>query len=201
VIDPRWATQQIVDAVLSADDAVVAAYMKNRNNARASSYYAIQTGVAHGGLITGTAGPIGDVRFVVTGGTSPGTRAGVAWELSEIQHEIDNVLSLDFDPHYRIEGRRIFHNGAAIAAQSGGGTVSVDVEAPNYTQTSACQAPDESRWAVTVGAMAMLVPVEGENAGPQGTWGQQFQAMLQAIAAGDIGALEAASEAVAAKAA
>lgn len=185
VTDPRWTTSQATDAILTADAAVVAAILRNTQNARASLYYATQTGVSHGGTITGSAGPIVAVRFTVTGGAAPGIRPGIPWDLAEIAQEINDPLSLSYDPHYVILGRKIFHNGSRIAAASGGGSVSVDVDIVSFTQSSACQAADEYRWVVVVGAASILIPVEGENAGPTGTWVAQFQEGLKWVTSGE----------------
>lgn len=186
VLDPRWNTSQVVDAILTSDAAVVAATMKNKDSARAALYYTTQAGLAHGGTIGLTAGPIASVVFVVTGGTAPGSRPGTEWEPAEIQREIVNALGLDYDPHYDIDGRVIYHNGTAIAAQSGGGSVSVNITYPAFSRTSACQAAEEFQWAVFCGAMALLVPVEGENVGAMGSWAQLFEVALQGIMSGDI---------------
>ena len=184
VIDPRWATQEVVDAVLTADAMVCAAVFRSKNNSRTSQFYSTQAGLAHGGLLTNPAGPIAAVKFVVTGGTAPGSRPGIRWEASEIQYEIARS-NRNYDPHYDTDGETIWHNGAAVAAASGGGTVSVDVLFPSFTQTSACQAPDEFRWIDTTGAMSILVSPEGENAGPASNWAQQFEDGLKAIMAGE----------------
>lgn len=184
-LDPRWNTSQIVDAVLAADAAVVAATIRNHENARAALYYTVQTGLAHGGTIGQTGGPIASVTFVVTGGTKPGSRPGIEWEPAEIQREIFNVLGLDYDCHHHIDGRIIFHNGAAIAAQSGGGSVSINIAYPAFTKTTACQAADEYQWIVFCGAMAMLVPAEGENVAPMGSWAQLYEHGLASIAMGE----------------
>jgi len=184
VLDSRWSTQEVVDAVLAADAAVVAATMSNHDNPRAALYYTTQAGLAHGGTIGLTAGSIASVVFVVTGGTAPGNRPGTEWEPAEIQREIFNALGLDYDCHHHIDGRVIFHNGAAIAAQSGGGSVSVNITYPAYTKTSACQAADEYQWIVFCGAMAMLSPVEGENVPAMGSWAQLYEHGLGAIMSG-----------------
>lgn len=185
VLDPRWNTAIVTDAILTADAVVCAATFRNVQNARASLYYATQTGLANGGTIAGSAGPIVAVRFTVTGGSAPGSRPGIPWDLAEITQENNDPLSLSYDPHYVILGRKIFHNGSRIAAASGGGSVSVDIDFPSFTQSSACQAADEYRWVVTVGGMSALVPVEGENAGPTGTWVAQFQEGLKWVTSGE----------------
>src|SRR5215510_744172 len=71
VIDPRWTTQQIVDACLTSDSMVCAAVFRNIGNSRASAFYSTQTGLSHGGTLANSAGPIASVKFVVTGGTNP----------------------------------------------------------------------------------------------------------------------------------
>jgi len=189
VVDPRWNTNQVTDLILTADAIVCAATFRNKDNGRSALYYSTQSGLAHGGTLLAMAGPMASVVFVVTGGTAPGNRPGIEWDPAEIQYELTHVsanpLGLDFDCHYATDGKVIFHNGALIAARSGGGSVSVNVTAPTFTQASACQAADEYRWVVTCGAMSLAVPVEGENVGPMGGWGQMFQQGLSAIASGE----------------
>ncbi len=141
VVDPRWTTQQVVDAVLTADALVCAAIFRNANNSRAALFFITQTGLASGATIGNSAGPIASVQFVVTGGTAPGTREGVEWDANEIQNEITNPLGLTLiDPHYRLDSKVIYHNAATIAANSGGGSVSVNCVFPGFTRTTACQA-------------------------------------------------------------
>lgn len=195
VIDPRWATQQIVDAVLDADGMVCAAIFQNKNHPRNVLFYTTQTGLAHGDTVGSSqiVGPITSVMFVVTGGTAPGKRQGIPWEAAEIQHEIINALGLDYDPHYDLDGQIIWHNGAAIAARSGGGTVSVDVVFPEFSGTSSPQAPDEYAELVLAGAMAILVPVEGENVPAANHWLQAFEAGLQMIMKADGSEVQAAA--------
>lgn len=196
VLDPRWNTTEVVDAVLMADGAVIAAILKNSNNPRASSYHTTQSGLAHGGTISQPASLIINVTFVITGGTAPGNRPGVEWDSSEIQWEVahaySNPLGLDFDCHYHINQEFIFHNGAVIAARSGGGTVSVNVTYGSFTKTSACQAADEYAWAVLCGAMSFLTMAEGENVAAEGSWIQLFEWSLTSIASGDLNAARAA---------
>lgn len=191
ISNPMWTTQQVVDIILSADGRTVDAYIKNPTNARAQLYYTTQTGLAHGGTILNSAGPIIAVQFTITGGTAPGVRPSQdmsyqGWDLAEIQNEIVNPLGLTLiEPHHIIQGRKIWHNGATIAANSGGGSVSVDVTFPAYTRTSACQAPDEAYWTVLCGAMAGLIPFEGENMSAFGGWSGLFEKGLAAAEAGE----------------
>jgi hypothetical protein len=182
--DPRWTSGQITEAVLAADALVCAAIFFG-NNPHIVDFYAVQSGVVHGGVILATAGRIISVKFVVTGGTAPGSRAGTSWEKAEIEAEIRSALALDYDPHFAFDDRVIWHNGAAIAARSGGGTVSVNVTFPSYTRTSACQSPSEYEYIVFCGAMSLLVGVEGENAGIKGTWGQEFAEGIKMVEAGE----------------
>lgn len=180
VTDLRWTTQQIVDAVLNSDGMVVAACIDDKNNPYASGYYTTISGVSNGSNVTASLGPMVSVQFVLTGGTPPSVRPGILWDLAEIIEEIQNPNGLNFDPHFQLQGRVMFHNGASIAA-SEAAIVSVNVVVINYTRSSACQAPDDFTWLVFVGAMAQLVPVEGENVGAAGYWGQMFFSGLEAI--------------------
>ncbi len=197
VIDPRWATQEVVDAVLHADGLVCAAIFDNKNHPRNALFYTTQTGLAHGGTIGSLSdpivGPVASVKFVVTGGTAPGNRPGVRWDPAEIQEEIFNALGLDYNPHYDLDGQVIWHNGSAVAAQSGGGSVSVDCVFPEFTRTSSCQAPDEYAGLVLAGAMMILVPVEGENVAAANHWLQIFEAGLQMIMKADASEAQAAA--------
>lgn len=184
VTDPRWNTTQIVDAILTADGMAVQATIRNSQNARASLYTSTQIGLTTGAQITNSAGPLFVVEFVVTGGSFPGRRPAIPWDLAEIQHEIENTLALSYDPHYTIQNRKIFHNASAIAT-SESATISVDASFPAYTRSSACQAADEYEFIVYCGAMSMLVSPEGENAGVMGGWAQIFNTGLQMIAVGE----------------
>lgn len=179
ITDPRWATQEVVDAVLMADAAVCAAIFKNKENPRAALYYTTQSGLAHGGTIGQSAGPVASVTFVVGAANRP----GVEWEKAEIQHEITNTLSLDYDCHYYIDGKIIWHNGAAIAAYASA-AVSVNLTYPAFTKTSACQAPDEYAWIVLCGAMSFLSMPEGENVAADSVWVQQFAMGIKMIITG-----------------
>ena len=183
VTDPRWTTQQIVDAVLNSDGMVVAACTEDPNNPYASGYYTTTSGVANGGIIGASSGPLVSVQFVLTGGSAPSVRPAILWDLAEITEEIQNPLSLNFDPHFQLHGRVLYHNGASIAAVESA-TVSVNVINISYSRSSACQAPDNLAWLVFVGAMAQLVPVEGENTGAAGYWGSLFFQGLEAVRKG-----------------
>lgn len=183
VTDPRWSTQQIVDAVLHSDGLVVAACIEDPNNPYASGYYTTLSGIAHGGIINASFGGIVTVQFVLTGGGAPSVRPGIMWDLADIIFEIRNTLALRFDPHFQLHGRVLYHNGASIAAYESA-VVSVNVITLTYSRSSACQAPDILSWLVFVGAMALLVPVEGENTGAAGYWGELFFKGLEAISKG-----------------
>src|SRR5579871_189359 len=186
VIDPRWNTQQIVDLILSGDAMVCQATYRNKDNSRAALYYTIQTGIAHGQSIGAAAGPIASVQFVVTGGTSPGSRQGVEWDADEIQNEIANPLSLTLiEPHFSFDGRVLYHNGSVIAANSGGGAVSVNVTYPTFTLTSACQAASEYQDVVTSLGMKSAVPVEGSNVQAAELWQKISQIYLGAVSTGE----------------
>ena len=188
VTDPRWSTQQIVDAVLAADGAVVQALFDAGDKEAASTFYSIVTGIAHGGVISGDSIAIVSIKFNVTNGDNPGVRGGELWSISEISQEIRNA-TLKFDAHFYLEGRVLYHNGAAIAAAESA-TVSVDAHVIGYTKTSAPQAPDQYTWLVYVGAMALLVPVEGENVSAATYWGNLFFQGLQFIKQGKQGELD-----------
>ena len=183
VTDPRYSTQACVDCVLTADAMVCAVIYLNKDHPRASAFYTTQAGLASGSVVSASAGPITTVDFVVSGGTNPGTRPAVQWDLAEIQHEILNPLGLSYDPHYTFEGKKIYHNATALEAAESA-TISVNATFPSFTQTTACQTPDEYRWVVTLGAMSLLVPVEGENTSMAGTWAQMFAAALQTVSHG-----------------
>jgi hypothetical protein len=182
VTDPRWTTQQIVDQVLAADGMVVAACIEGQDNPYASGYYSTISGVANGATISSSLGPLVSVQFVLTGGSAPSVRPGVLWDKAEIIAELA-FPSLKYDPHFNTDGRVIYHNGAAIATYETA-TVSVNVITITYTRTSACQAPDTLQWLVFVGAMALLVPVEGENVSAASYWGQLFLQGIEAVRRG-----------------
>lgn len=184
VTDPRWTTQQVVDAVLASDGMVAAALLQNKDNPWGSGFYTTISGVVHGAIITASQGPIVSVQFVLTGGVAPSVRPASIQDLAEIVEEIQNALNLDFDAHFNLDGRVLYHNAAAIAAKESA-TISVNVITQSYTGTSACQCPDALRWLVFVGAMALLVPVEGENVGAASYWGGLLFSGLKAIIAGE----------------
>lgn len=184
VTDPRWTTQQVVDAVLNADGMVIAACIEDANNAYASGYYTTLSGLANGATISATLGPIVSVQFTLTGGLAPSVRPGILWDAGEIIHEIyyaSNLTNpLNYEPRHQLQGRVIYHNGAAIAAVESA-TVSVSVVTINYTRSSACQAPDNFAWLVFAGAMAQLVNVEGEATGAATFWADIFYKGLEMI--------------------
>jgi hypothetical protein len=183
VTDPRWSTQQIVDAVLNSDGMVVAACIEDRNNPYASGYYTLISGIPNGSTVTASLGPIVSIQFNLTGGSPPSVRPGILWDLAEIIDEIQNPNGLNYDPHFQLQGRILYHNGASIAAVETA-TVSVNAMVINFVRSSACQAPDVFAWLVFVGAMAQLVPVEGENVGASANWAQMFFQGLQAVREG-----------------
>lgn len=183
VTSPRFYTPQIASAALSADALVCEAIMRNKRHPRRTLYYASQA-VAHGALLSTPSGDIADVQFVVTGGTRPGTRFGTEWDPEEIEHEIRNVNSdTEIEPHYAFVNGVVYHNGAAIQLINGG-SVTVNVRVPQFTRTSACQAPDEYQQAVLCGTLALLFPVEGENVDVARFYWTQFQTILGEIATG-----------------
>jgi len=184
VTDPRWASAQIVDAILHADSLVCAAIFRNKNNARNQAFYVTQSGLASGDQIAlNIVGAVASVVFVASGGIYTGNMPSVSWDLSEILNEVEFPF-YKYDPHYFIDaGRRLWHNGIALAVWTLG-TISVNVTMPVFFRTGACQSPDEYAHIVLAGAMSLLVPVEGENAGPQGAWGQQFEAGIRMISQG-----------------
>lgn len=183
VTDPRWNTQQIVDAVLAADGMVVAACILDKNNPYASGFFTTVSGVANGATVTASLGAIVAVQFVLTGGNPPSVRAGILWDHAEIIAEL-GYPSLFYDPHFNLDSRVLYHNGAAIAAAESA-VVSVNVVTINYTKTSAAQSPDSLAYLVFAGAMAILVPVEGENVSAGSHWTALFRMGLEAISKGD----------------
>ncbi len=183
--DPRFYTAGIADAALSADGMVVEAICRNLQHSRRAQFYTTQTGATHGGTIGNAIGPVDTIQFVVSCGTAPGNRPSEMWPKGEVQAEVRNVLSLTrIDPHYALDGRVIYHNGATIASNSGGGTVSVNLTYPSYTRTSACQSPDEYAMAVACGTLGFLFSIEGENTTVAQFYWQQFQVMLNQISIG-----------------
>lgn len=183
VTSPRFYTQQIADAALAADAMVCEAIMRNVRHPRRSAFYATQA-VAHGATISAPSGDIASVQFVVTGGTRPGTRYANEWDAEEIEHEIRNVNALtEVEPHFAIVNGIIYHNAAAILAINGGSVV-VNVIVPQFTKTSACQAPDEYLQAVLCITLGLLFPVEGENVEAGRHYWQQGQNILGEIATG-----------------
>src|ERR1700685_1585297 len=163
VIDPKFSTQEVSSAVLNADGMIAESIVRNLENSRRALYYTTQIALANGGTIGAAAGPIDTVQFVITGGTMPGAYPATETDAEEIRFENRNPLQLfSLDAHYHSDGKVIYHNGVGIAALSGG-VVSVNITYPNYTQTTACQAPAELSDAVVALAMKTLVAVEGSN--------------------------------------
>jgi hypothetical protein len=183
--DPRFYTTQIADAALAADAKVVAARIKNINDPRRYLYYTTQSGIAHGGTLTAFAGEIDSITFVITGGTMAGTYVATEADPRKLELEILNYTSATLiAPHYYVEGVKLYHNGATVAANSGGGSVSVVATGPTFTLTSACQAPDEDLFIVTAGTLGMLFSIEGENDGTANLYLQEFNMMLQGLESG-----------------
>lgn len=191
VTDPRFTTQQVVDAVLSADGAVAQALMESGDKEVASTFYSTVSGIANGGTIAGDSIAIISIQFVLSGGSAvaPLVRPAILWDMAEIIEEIQNPLSLNFDPHFYLEGRILYHNGAALAA-SETATVSVNASVIGFTRTSAPQSPDQYTWLVYVGAMALLVNVEGSDTPAASYWGGLFMQGLQLIKQGKQGELD-----------
>lgn len=165
--DPRAYAQMVTDAVLNADGMVVEAILSNPSNGQRAAFIASTT-VAHAGALPARIGPIDSV---VIGG-----KGAVVWPIDEIENERTNRLSLtSINPHFAVEGNTLFHNQGATAAT---------VKYVAFTKSSACQSPDEYGAAVLCGALMLMFSVEGEADSTAGMYGQQFQAMLQAIRAG-----------------
>lgn len=180
--DPRWYTAGISDAILGADGLICGHIAANPNHPRQSAFYTTSSGVAHGATLTNLAGPVAAVEFVITGGTSAGTKAGQPGDRVEIERERLNSLSLTrIDPHFLLDGNVIYHNDLGIA---NGGSVSVNVTYPTFTLTSACQSPPEYLWPVVVGALAVLFALEGSNVQAASHYGGLWQAMLSALTSG-----------------
>jgi hypothetical protein len=191
VTDPRYNTSQIVDAVLSSDGAVVQALIESGDKEAASTFYSTISGIVNGGTITGDSIAIVSIQFVLSGGSAiaPLVRPGILWDLAEIIEEIQNPLSLNFDPHFYLEGRILYHNGAALAVTETA-TISVNVLVIGFTRSSAPQAPEQYTWLVYVGAMALLVNLEGEDTPAASYWGGLFMQGLQLIKQGKSGELD-----------
>lgn len=191
VTDARWSTQQIVDAVLSADGAVAQALIESGDKEVASTFYSTVSGISNGGLISGESIAIVSVQFVLSGGSAiaPLVRPASVWDIAEITEEIRNPLGLSFDCHFYLEGRVLYHNGASIAVTDTA-TVSVNVSVISFTRSSAPQSPDQYTWLVYVGAMALLVNVEGADTPAQGSWASLWMQGLQLIKQGKTGELD-----------
>lgn len=164
--DPRAYAQQVTDAVLAADGMVVEAILSNPSNGARAAFIA-SASVAHAGALPARIGPIDSV---VIGG-----KGATLWSLQEIEYERTNALSLTYPPRFAIEGNTLFHNQGASTAT---------VKYVSFTKTSACQSPDEYAAAVLCGALMLMFSIEGEADSTAGMYGNQFQAMLQAIRAG-----------------
>lgn len=164
VTDPRAYSQQVTDAVLNADGMVIEAILSNPSNGQRAAFI-ISTTVAHAGALPARIGPIDSV---VIGG-----KGAVPWDISEIENERTNRLTLtSINPHFAIEGNVLFHNQGATAAT---------VRYVSYAKSGACQSPDEYGGVVLCGALMLMFSIEGENDSTASMYGQQFQAMLQAI--------------------
>jgi hypothetical protein len=185
IIDPKFSTLEVSNAVLSADGMIAESIMRNLNNSRRALFYSTQIGIANGGQIGAASGPIDTVQFTITGGTMPGNYSGTETDAEEIRFENRNPLALtQLDPHYHADGKVLYHNGVGIAALSGG-TVSVNPVYTTFSLTTACQCPAELTDAVIAIALKTLVPVEGSNVEAGKFWWTIAQVYLGAVSTGE----------------
>jgi hypothetical protein len=191
----RRAVQEIYDALVSADGDVVRLICQTPGHGHRRDFFTTQTNVTHTGQLTspgagspGRIGPVESVIFSIAGGSAPGPRPAVEFDKLEIYYENLNPMGLiSIDPHYSVEGETVYHNGAALAAITGG-VVSVNVTFCAYARGNAnppvLQSPDEYTNPVVAKALAMLFAKEGHHTEAGGFYEQVWQAYAKDIAEG-----------------
>jgi hypothetical protein len=184
----RRAVQEIYDALVSADGDVVRLICQTPGHGHRRDFFTAQTNVTHTGQLNSRIGPVESVIFSITGGSAPGPRPAVEFDKLEIYYENLNPMGLiSVDPHYSVEGETVYHNGAALAAITGG-VVSVNVTFCAYARSNAnppvLQSPDEYTNPVVAKALAMLFAKEGHHTEAGGFYEQVWQAYAKDIAEG-----------------
>jgi hypothetical protein len=183
----RYKSDEITRAILLTDAAIVGSICADIDNGRRIGYLTTASGVANGAILTTMIGPVESVLFVVTGGSMAGTHPGEEKPLSyskALSQENRNPQGLTLiDPLYILDGKVIYHNGAAIVAGGASG-VSVNVVYCAFTfnaSATSIQSPDEAARAVAFGALSILFPKDGHKVSAGDSFEGKYRSELRGL--------------------
>jgi hypothetical protein len=191
--DQEWAKAGELKRLLVLSDVDVAKLIsKDRSNgSRPALPTVTQTGIAHGGQLQQSSGPLDTVQFAVTGGRWAGTHPfgvprgdNLEQKIQELQIQNRNVTANpEIPPQGLIDGETVYHNAAGLVL---GGASSVSVNARffritiNFSATNTI-CPDEYARVIAVGALAKAFVKDGHKSEAAGYFEGIYQAERQLV--------------------
>lgn len=189
--DPRFATAEIQDVLISVDLDNATIICKDPDNGRRVLFLTtvplatITSQTTPAKLLLPThVGPIEAVEFAITGGDfngftlqaspSPNDEGVITWE-----NRNPNALALY--PRFTADGNSLYVNAPGMIA-GGATSITVNITAAMLNRTGALQCPEEMEDMDIVGAAAVLAATENDMMDMAHFYGQQWQIMKTMVA-------------------
>src|SRR5262245_17223195 len=189
--DPRFATTEIQDVLLSVDLDNASIICRDPDNGRRVNFLStvalatITSQTAAAKLLLPThVGPIEAVEFAITGGDSNGftlQARDAEGDEGVITWENRNPNNLQLYPRFTADGNSLYVNAPGMIA--GGATnIIVNVTLAALVRTAALQCPEELEDMDICGATAILAGTENDMMDMAHWYGQQWQIMKTQVA-------------------
>ncbi len=185
--DQEWAKAGELKRLLVLSDVDTAKLIgKDRGNGSRQALPTVtQSGIADGGQLQQSTGPLDTIQIVVSGGRWAGTHPAIPprgdnleQKLQELRYEFRNVTANpEIQPHVLVDGESVYHNGAGIVL---GGAFSVSVNARffritiNFSATTTI-CPDEHARVIAAGALCLMFPKDGHKVEAAGYFNRIYE--------------------------